>query len=70
VEVAAVPHLESTYGSVLPSLIIVCWGHTSKVSVTINVIKQTFTNGPAEAESNIITVLTNMGANVGPIVMM
>ena len=69
-EVAAVPHLESTYGSVLPSLIIVCWGHTSKVSVTINVIKQTFTNGPTDAESNIITLLPNTEANVGQRVVM
>jgi len=70
VEVAAVAHHGSTYGSVLPSLIIVCWGHTSKASVTINVIKQTFTNGPTEAESNIITVLSNTGANVGQRVVM
>ena len=64
-EVAAVSHHGSTYGPLLPSLIIVCWGRTSKVSVTINVIKQTFTNGPTEAESNIITVLPNAGANIG-----
>lgn len=63
-EAAAVPHHGSTYGSVLPSLIIVCWGHMSKVSVTINVAKQTFTNGPTEAESNIVTVSSNTGANV------
>jgi hypothetical protein len=41
----------------------------SKVSVTI-VIKQTFTNGPNEDESNIITVLPNTGAKVGQRVMM
>lgn len=69
-EVAAVSHHESTYGSVLPSLIIVCWGHTSIASVTINVIKQTFTSGSNKAESNIITVLPNTGANVGQRVVM
>ena len=69
-EEAAVPHHGSTCGSVLPSLIIVCWGHMSKVSVTINVIKQTFTRGPTKAESNIITVLPNTGANVGQRVVM
>ena len=63
-EVAAVPHHESTCGSVLPSLIVVCWGHMSKVSVTINVIKQTFNNGPNEDESNIINPLN---AELNPI---
>jgi hypothetical protein len=46
-----VPHHESTCDSMLPTLTISCWGHTSGVSETISIIKEICNYTPNEDKS-------------------